>query len=408
MSSIINFPLDLRVGFKPGGALTLSRKSISLRSPFTGKRQALVQPYALWTYKGDLAMVDSDAAAMVRSFLVQLQGQGNKFRMPVPGVDVPGSNYGSTISNGGGPFVNGAGQTGSSLLLTWLVGSVMVFKRGDYFTVNDELKMVTSDCWSNSSGTATVNFVPPLRSSPANFANVKLGRWGSPLSANRLPYSNSFSTSPWVTYNAGISEPGTITDAFGGVLGWSFIPTATSAQHYITAGDIPIKPLSPFTASIYIKTNGYNNILIQCIDSSLNYGIGATYNVSTGVVNSTYGPGLQNRSTTLNATISNAGLTSGWYKLTLTGMIDSITTRMQIFATDGSYNPTFTGNGTSGYYLYNAQIEDGSVANGVHITQDGEGVPTVLMSANTDDIASWIYDVPVNHTFSLDLIEAYE
>jgi hypothetical protein len=410
MSSIINFPLDQRIGFKSGGVLNLSRKTTVLRSPFTGKRQTLINPYALWTYKGDLSMVDGDAAAMIRTFLVQLEGQGNKFRMPVPGYVGPSSNYGISPQATAGPFVNGAGQTGSSLNIISLIASTLIFKRGDYFTVNDELKLVTDDCWSNSSGLATVKFKPTLRASPVNGATLKIGKYGTIPSNNKLPYSNAFLTSPWT--NSGLltfTNPGTVQNALNSNLdAWSLIPSTANTQHTFSSSYVQIKPNVPFTSSLFVKTNGYGKFLLQMVDSQNQYAIGCGFDAATGVASTPYASTGGGRGVTTAVSISNSGLNAGWYRVTVTGTLDSDITQMQFYSTDASYSSIYAGNGTSGYYVYGAQIEESSVATYFHSTTDGEGVPTVLMSANTDDIASWIYDAPLYHSVTLDLIEAVE
>jgi len=50
--------------------------------------------------------------------------------------------------------------------------STTVLKAGDYFEVNSELKMVTDDATSDSSGDVTINFSPSLRSSPSDDASI--------------------------------------------------------------------------------------------------------------------------------------------------------------------------------------------------------------------------------------------
>lgn len=70
------------------------------------------------------------------------------------------------------PCVFGASQTGKSLVTQNWTPSTTVLKTGDFFSVNGELKMMTADATSDSSGYATLNFVPPLRSSPANLAAI--------------------------------------------------------------------------------------------------------------------------------------------------------------------------------------------------------------------------------------------
>ena len=55
----------------------------------------------------------------------------------------------------------------------------MVLRAGDYLTVNSELKKVTQDVFSNSSGVAVIPIAPMLRSSPAANSTVEVREpWG--------------------------------------------------------------------------------------------------------------------------------------------------------------------------------------------------------------------------------------
>ena len=69
-------------------------------------------------------------------------------------------------------LVNGASQTGNSLICDGAQALTTVLKAGDYFEVNSELKMVTDDATSDSSGDVTINFSPSLRSSPSDDASI--------------------------------------------------------------------------------------------------------------------------------------------------------------------------------------------------------------------------------------------
>ncbi|EKC4211987.1 hypothetical protein OP386_004681 [Salmonella enterica subsp. enterica] len=76
----------------------------------------------------------------------------------------------------GSPVVNGANQTGTELQMSGWTPGVVVLERGDYITVNDELKMVTADVTSTSTGTATVTFAPMLRWSPPDGAAIEVAK----------------------------------------------------------------------------------------------------------------------------------------------------------------------------------------------------------------------------------------
>ncbi len=74
----------------------------------------------------------------------------------------------------GTPLVNGGSQTGTTLVTDGWSNSTLVLKKGDYFVVNSELKMVTADETSDGSGNLTINFEPALRSSPSNNAGLTI------------------------------------------------------------------------------------------------------------------------------------------------------------------------------------------------------------------------------------------
>jgi len=163
MTTIITYPNA--AGF-PGFTtydLKLVRKSFGLRSPFTGKRQVINTTYALWSFKGTYSLTDTTNAALLRSFLAQLEGQSNAFRLPIPEYSKPSTGY-----VGAAGLVNGSNQTGKSLVTDGWTASAAIFKQGDYFTINDELKLVTADATANGSGQLSISFEPALRASPAD------------------------------------------------------------------------------------------------------------------------------------------------------------------------------------------------------------------------------------------------
>jgi len=399
MSQLIQFPQDLRIGFKSGGVMTLTRKGSSLRSAFSAKRQAISYPYALWTYKGDIVPVDDDAASLFRSFLTKLQGQTNKFQFPVPGVFFQGAKF-----TGNSPLVNGSGQTGTALNLEFLAGNQLLFKEGDYFTVNDELKMVTSDCWVNSSGYATVNFLPALRSSPNAYQQIYMGATdvGSGPTINLLKDSVQFSSPDWYYYNSNITH-NTLTDPFGNTLNLPiFVPNTTNINHSIFQNTNIIKNI-PYTFSIYLKQNGnYNLIELQLTDNIAN-GIVNSFDLAAGNMNvvSFFGNAVP-----IFSSIISIG--NGWFRCSISGSFDSNLISPSIFALNNSSTSNFAADGTSGYNMCYAQMEKGGSPTNVRQSFTGEGIPYVIMAANIDDIAAWTLNPPVQHSFTLDLIEAFE
>lgn len=92
-----------------------------------------------------------------------------RLKLPVP----------SDIGNPGTPLVNGAGQTGTSLVLDGLTVAYAI-KAGMKFSVivssRRYLHVVTDDVTANGSGQATVTFAPMLRVSPADNATVEFAQ----------------------------------------------------------------------------------------------------------------------------------------------------------------------------------------------------------------------------------------
>lgn len=136
----------------------LQRATNILRSKYTGQAQRISYPYAVWAFDGTLIEYDGIDAGYIRSFLVQLEGQKNSFRFQVPAYVKPATQY---ASNG---LANGTTLSrASSISLRNLTANTPIFNEGDYFTVNDELKIVTAAAASNGSGVAVISFKPALR-----------------------------------------------------------------------------------------------------------------------------------------------------------------------------------------------------------------------------------------------------
>lgn len=167
--AIIPVPAKFSFGKLP--SFKLQRSSNILRSKYTGQAQVVVFPYAVWMLQGNLTEYDGLNAGSIRSFLVQLEGQKNTFRLPVPGFTRPMNGFDIDAS-----AFNAAAARASSITMvsTPVRVSVPFLNEGDYFTVNDELKIVTSSVALNAGGIATIPFQPPLRKPVLANAAIKL------------------------------------------------------------------------------------------------------------------------------------------------------------------------------------------------------------------------------------------
>lgn len=150
--------------------ITLSRVDFEVRSIFNRKRQVLAYPSGShWRVELEWRIMDELEAGEWRAFYALLQGRANTFELPIPTYDGPSSGY-----SGPAGLVNGAGQTGNSLITDGWSNSTQIFRAGDLFTVNNELKIVTANVSSNGSGEATIPIEPPIRVPPANNAPLEI------------------------------------------------------------------------------------------------------------------------------------------------------------------------------------------------------------------------------------------
>ena len=136
-------------------------------SPLSNSIQVSELTGARWYATFNLPPMKKDNALEYIGFLQRLQGRVHSFY----GYDANHRSPSGTIA-GSTLLVNGASQTGTSLVLDGGANSTLVLKAGDFFSVNNELKMVTANATTDGSGDVTVNFVPSLRSSPSNDASI--------------------------------------------------------------------------------------------------------------------------------------------------------------------------------------------------------------------------------------------
>lgn len=154
--AIISLPS--KVYFESVPTLKLQRGGLSMRSRYTGKRQAITFPFAMWAIEATTIPMDGTDAGEWRAFFALLEGLKNTFRLPVPGVDVPLSAFSGTAAVG----TAGAAAGAVAMPITTTGGSGTFLKKGDYFTVNDELKLCTADCAVGTN--VSLSFEPLLRS----------------------------------------------------------------------------------------------------------------------------------------------------------------------------------------------------------------------------------------------------
>lgn len=163
--AIISVPA--KFSFTDISRFALQRASNILRSRYTGQSQRIVFPFAIWQLEGTLVDYDGAEAAAIRSFYAQLDGVKNTFRLPVPGYTKPSTGY---IANRAVSIAAAARAT--SLTVSGGTPNAPYIGNGEYFMVQDELKLTTAPVAFNGAGQATINFKPALRKAVAVGVNV--------------------------------------------------------------------------------------------------------------------------------------------------------------------------------------------------------------------------------------------
>ncbi len=149
----------------------LQHNTSQFTSPLSRINQRVEYPGARWMGTYNLSTSKRDEAAAVQAMMIKLRGAANTFYGYDPTAMTP-RGVGT-----GTPLVNGAGQTGTSLISNgWTPNVTGILLAGDYISVNNELKMLTQDADSDGTGSATLRFEPPFRYSPGDNASITVNK----------------------------------------------------------------------------------------------------------------------------------------------------------------------------------------------------------------------------------------
>jgi hypothetical protein len=225
-----------------------------------------------------------------------------------------------------------------------------------------------ADMLTVTNGVATgFDAIGLLRNSVAN--NIRLvfdpetgvsqGALVEPAATNLLLRSEEFQTT-WsivgtasIGTNTVVAPDGTLTaDKF--VLG----DTITSGNAAVFQSATKPATSAPYTSSVYIKAGGFNSLRLILRNAAIasNF-VQAYFNAATGVIAQAASAG--GTFTSASATITPVG--NGWYRCSVTGTTSTETSlNVRLFSyQDGT--GIATGDGTSGLFIWGAQLETGSV-----------------------------------------------
>lgn len=141
------------------------------QSPFTGAQQVYRYTGQFWEADLTLRPMNREEAELWISFFLKLKGAFGTFLLGDPvGATAMGAATGT-------PLIDGAGQTGSSLVTDgWTPNVTGILKAGDYIQLGTgasaKLHKVLDTVNSNSGGQATLNIWPDLRAATSDNAPI--------------------------------------------------------------------------------------------------------------------------------------------------------------------------------------------------------------------------------------------
>jgi hypothetical protein len=203
-----------------------------------------------------------------------------------------------------------------------------------------------------------------------------------PQRTNLAQYSEQFNNAYWTKSGATITA-NTTTSPDGYVNADKLIGDIGAGAKYISASIATPSGVNNLATSFFVKASGVDYIVLR---NNTNAGStpNCTFNVSTG----------ENTYNGMTGTPTIESLSDGWYRITCVNLSTTAASRFfRLYLSDvnvvSDTEPSYTGDGTSGVFIYGAQLETGAYATS-YIPTLGTSVTRVADAASKTGITSLI------------------
>ena len=290
----------------------------------------------------------------------------------------------STLSGG---IVKLSGETASAQnVLSQVVGThSLIFTANGSSPEDFKIRIVV-----NTSGSYEITNISVKEYTANNLARVDYDGTASSLLAepertNLITYSEDFSGSGWFNTGTTVSIAESITDPSGNNNSYKLIESSGTGFHFTNTYTSTLSSANTF--SFYAKSSERTQVSAFFSQSG---NVGAIFDLSAETATAS---GTGN-----TATIENVG--NGWYRCVVSNNGSSqISNNIRIGVQNGALD-SYTGDGTSGVYIWGTQTEQGSYATS-YIPTDGSTVTRVQDQYSKTGISNLINSE--EGTFFLDL-----
>jgi hypothetical protein len=177
------------------------------------------------------------------------------------------------------------------------------------------------------------------------------------MSENLFTYSNDFSQSVWTKTRTNILANSTTAPDGTNTAFKLYDDTSVSNSHRMTSTAIVPAGLALPTGSIFVKAGEYNRVLMSVVRNNGTAFAGGevAFDLTTGTIRTDLGYS--------GTTGKIEPYPNGWYRISNAATITAtINYALRLNLLNLSSAGTYTGDGTSGIYIWGAQLETGSVA----------------------------------------------